>query len=280
LPKELALVVDAGSGFVPLSSGLLKEGIKEVTVMFSHFHHDHTQGIFLSPVLFIKAIKLRLFGPIEAGIGPREMMGNLMRSQFFPVDFSEVGSHVICTGFDFPKIWVCLFHPKGGMKTMKVDDYERLVASEKTIPIGAGKYPVGECLVITMHKSRHPESTISYRFEEKPTGKIFVFLTDHENEDGIPLSLKSHLKDASLLVMDSQYTRKSYDTANAGFGHGTADYCVRIAQGVGAKMLGLTHHNPVSTDKDVEAILAEGMTKLNGGKLEIFACRDYQEVEV
>ena len=163
---------------------------------------------------------------------------------------------------------------------MNVEEYERIIMDGKHLPIGKGKYLVDECLVITMYKARHPESTISYRFEEKPTGKTFVFLTDHENEDGIPLALRHHLRRADLLVMDSQYKRKTYEESTAGFGHGTADYCVRVAEFVGAKKLGLTHHSPFSTDADIEAILAEGMAKLNGGDLEVFACRDYQEVDV
>ena len=280
LPPKFALIVDAGTGFVPISTELLKEGVEEVTVLFSHYHHDHTQGIFLSPILFMKTIKLRLFGPIESDVGPQEMMKSLMKSPFFPVDYREVGSHITCRGFDFPRTWVCLFHPKGGCKIMNVDEYERLVTSGKTLPIGNGKYPVKDCLVVTMRKACHPESTISYRFEEKPTGKVFVFLTDHENEDGIPLSLKNHLRDVFLLVMDSQYTRAMYEKRTAGFGHGTADYCVRIAKEVGAKKLGLTHHNPESTDADIEAILAEGMATMNGEKMEIFACHDYQEVVI
>ena len=280
LPPGFALVVDAGSGFVPLSMELLKEGIKEVAVLFTHYHHDHTQGLFLSPILFIKPIKLRLFGPVEADVGPREMLRDMMKSPYFPVDAREVASHITCRGLDFPRTWVGLFHSKGGSRMINVEEYERIVAAGQHLPIGKGKYPVDECLVVTMYKARHPESTISYRFEERPTGKVFVLLTDHENEDGIPQALKAHLGGADLLVMDSQYKRKTYDESTAGFGHGTADYCVRVAKTVGAKYLGLTHHSPFSTDADIKAILAEGAVKLKGSDLEIFVCHDYQEVDV
>jgi len=279
LPPGFALVVDSGTGFVPLSMQLLKEGIKEVSVLFTHYHHDHTQGLLLSPILFIKAVKLRLFGPVEADIGPREMLETIMKPPFFPVDYREVASHILYDKFDFPRAWVLLFHAKGGMKKLTVDEYERLTKEGKNIPIGTGKYPVSECLVVTMHKASHPESTISYRFEEKNTGKVFVFLTDHENADGLPLSLKAHLKGADLLVMDSQYSRKTYNERTAGFGHGTADYCVRTALACNAKMLGLTHHDPMSSDEAIEAVLAEGMALLpDPSVLQVFACCDYQEV--
>jgi phosphoribosyl 1,2-cyclic phosphodiesterase len=284
IPNDLALIIDAGSGFVPMSTDVLREGgVKEMVVLFSHYHHDHTQGLFLSPLLFMKNIKLRLCGPVDSGIGPEEMMKDMMRPPYFPVHLKEVGSHLHYKNFDFPKTLVGLIHPKGGFQLMNVDDYERLVAFGKHLPIGKGKYPVEECLVVTMYKSRHPEQTISYRFEEKTTGKVFVFLTDHENEDGIPTALKKHLENVCLLIMDSQYPYDVYHKRTAGFGHGTADYCVKIAAEVGAKKLGLTHHDPNSTDKIVADILNEATSNVRvqgKSKISIFACADYQEIEV
>lgn len=280
LPKGMALVIDAGSGFVPLSYDLLSEGgIEEIFVIFTHYHSDHTQGLFLSPFTFMKNVRLRLVGPVEGGIGPKEMMEDNMRSPYFPVNFREVASHITCKGLESPKTLVGIFHPQGGYKLMAVDEYERLVGAGQFLPIGKGRYPASECLIISMYTSNHPERTISYRFEEKPSGKTFVFLTDHQNEDGIPVALRKHLKDVDLLVMDSQYPRKMYDERTVGFGHGTPDYCVGIAEKVGAKKLGLTHHDPGSMDADVDAILAEANAKANGSGLNIFACADYMTVE-
>lgn len=281
LPKGFALVIDGGSGFVPMSSELLREGgLEELMVLLTHYHHDHTQGLPLSPLTFIKNIKMKVCGVTESGVGPREAMEAIMKPPFFPVAFKEVGSHFSFKGFDRPSSTVIVFHPAGGYKFLYVDEYERLVREGKNLPIGKGKFPVGECLVVTMFKSNHPEQTISYRFEEKPTGKVFVILTDHENGDGIPADLNRHLKGADLLVMDSQYTREVYAMRTAGFGHSTPDYCARVATVVGAKKLGLTHHDPNSTDADVDKILDQAEAAAIGIDIKIFSCADYQEVEV
>jgi ribonuclease BN (tRNA processing enzyme) len=280
-PAGLALGVDAGSGLVPMTADLLKEGgLRELLLEFSHYHHDHTQGLFLSKLLFMKQIKLRLCGPVEAKVGPREMVEAMMRPPFHPVHSREVGSHILYWDFEFPRTRIILIHPKGGYKNMDLDEFERLVGDSKHLPIGKGKYPVDECLVITMYKSNHPEATISYRFDEKPTGKVFVFLTDHENGDGIPQGLKRHLQGADLLVMDAQYPRMIYEQFTAGFGHGTPDYCARIAKAVGAKVLGLTHHDPESRDVDIDSILAEAEAYLEGTDIKAFACSDYLKVDV
>ena len=281
IPPRLVLGVDAGTGFVPMSYDILQEGeLEEIFVLFTHYHHDHTQGLFLSPLMFMKNIKMKLCGPVEMKIGVKEAIADLMRPPYFPVHCKEVRSHIHYKNLEFPKTIVVFIHPQGGYKFMNLDDYERLANSDKFAPIGKGRYPINECLVITMYKSHHPEYTISYRFEEKPTGKVFVFLTDHENEDGVPNDFKNHLNGVDLLIMDAQYSRATYDARTSGFGHGTPDYCISIAETVEAKKLGLTHHDPDSKDSDIEDILREAKKKSNSGKIKIFSCADYQEIEV
>lgn len=296
LPKGMLLVVDAGSGFVPLCKDALQEGVAEAHILFTHYHWDHTQGLPLGPLTFIKQIPLTCWGTVDEGIGPKEVLVNTMKRPFFPVDFSECASHFSFKTITHPNTKVIIIHPEGGIKQMDVDQFEKF--DGKPLPIGREgyKYPKQECLIIRMMKSYHPEKTISYRFEEGPTGKVFVFMTDHENQDALPAAMKAFLRGADFLAMDAQYTRTKYETQTAGFGHGTPDYCVRVALEVGAKRLGLTHHDPASTDKDIEVILAEAVAafeeKVKGLKAtdpkaqlfltasNIFACRDYQVVSI
>ncbi|GBE16765.1 hypothetical protein BMS3Abin15_00588 [bacterium BMS3Abin15] len=43
IPESMALIIDAGTGFVPLSNDILQEGgIEETLILFTHYHHDHT----------------------------------------------------------------------------------------------------------------------------------------------------------------------------------------------------------------------------------------------
>ncbi len=136
--------------------------------------------------------------------------------------------------------------------------------------------------------TNHPEYAISYRFEERPTGKVFVFVTDHENEDGIPADSITHLKGADLLAIDCQYSEKKYHAAvggTAGWGHGTPCYVARVAKLAGVKNLGLTHHDPPSSDEMIDGIVedtraAYQKTGGEGGEIPIFGCYDYLEVPV
>jgi ribonuclease BN (tRNA processing enzyme) len=281
LPADHWLVVDAGTGIVPLGNLALKQDIKKMTILSTHWHHDHTQGALLCPMIFSKDRQINWYGPIENGIGPKQVLENLMKPPYFPVDFAEVASHFTCKAIDHPGGKVIAIHPRGGIKLMTIEELERFeAASPQQLPFGKSRHAISECLIVRMLKTNHPERTVSYRFEERSTGKVFVFLTDHENTDGLPKSLCSHLENADLLIMDSQYSRQKYDGMTAGFGHGTPDYCALVARQVGAKRLGLTHHDPASNDTEIEAILSSAKECLGDAKIEAFACADYMELEV
>jgi ribonuclease BN (tRNA processing enzyme) len=299
LPNNTYLIVDAGSGIVPLSNEIMKEqggnifapnGNVEVNILFTHWHHDHTQGLFLSPLTFIKTVRMNLLGPVDHSIGPREMMNDMMKPRIFQsplrksLAFQLWKSGISCFKRD------CL-SSIGGKKIMAVEQYERFLNNGGHVPVGkSGKYPIKECLVVKMFKSNHPEQTISYRFEEHPTGKIFVFLTDHENQSGIPSALRAHISNIDLLILDGQYTQEKYDKTTAGWGHGTGSYCATLAFQCNVKKLGVTHHDPSSSDEQIEKILSESRNKLTeligsakapGIKPDdIFTCHDYQVVEV
>jgi ribonuclease BN (tRNA processing enzyme) len=216
----------------------------------------------MAPTTFIDGIKIRLFGPKEGKWDPHVMMHSVMERGLFPVDFTEQKHHFPKPkSFEHPKLHVMIIHPKGGMKHMLVSDYKSLRAKGEPFPFGQKneRYPLKECMVITMHKSNHPESTICYRMDELPTGKSFALLTDHENQAGIPISLQRHLRDLDLLIEDVQYSLHDYyQGGKAGFGHAAPDYAVKLANLIGAKRLGFTHHDPFKDDDYVEAVLAEG----------------------
>lgn len=229
-----------------------------------------------------------------------------MKAPFFPVGYDAVKSHIVTRPISRPQETVMAFHPTGGFTHLSISDFEE---AEKTSGLVSfhnhGTFPSKECLVVKMYRSNHPEQTISYRFEERPTGKVFVFLTDHEVTASFPSDLIRHVKGANLLIEDAQYLEETYQLATAGFGHGTGPYCVRLAKAAGGVVaLGLTHHDPNATDQDVESVLSEALEEAEpdfiaaGGidlskdpqeekerlrqffPITIFSCSDYQQLSV
>jgi hypothetical protein len=45
------------------------------------------------------------------------------------------------------------------------------------------------------------------------------------------------------------------------------------------KHVGLTHHDPLSSDDDIDSILATAQTE-GGNEINVFACADYTTVDV
>ncbi len=280
LPPGMVLAVDAGSGFLPLVAGALKQGMREMVLLFTHYHYDHIQGLLIAPAIYIPTIPLHAYGPVQEGIGPGEMLRQVMRPPFHPVDAKRVLAHFHPYKMEDPATKVLIFHKEGGHRLMDVNQFDTMGDTpDAQVPFRKGKFPLRECLVVRMHYSRHPERTISYRFEERPTGKVFVFLTDEENRDGIPAELKKHVSGATLIIQDVQYARKTYDAGTSGFGHGTPDWAVRVAIAAGCRRAGFTHHDPASSDDDVDNIVDEGRTHAPDG-LELFACADGMVLEV
>lgn len=283
LPMHHWLFIDAGSGIIPASWAFDREGGKAVTILQTHWHHDHTQGLLGASFPYRKDVPLSIYGPLEHEEGPKEVYGKLMRPPLFPVNMREIGSHMRFHPIEFPNSTVLLIHREGGVHRLTLDEFERLMNAERQLPFSRDrKFPADECMIVHLYRSNHPECTISYRFEEPRTGKVFVFLTDHENQDGIPTRLRAHLQFADLLVVDCQYTDEKYHAQTAGWGHGTPSYVAELARANDVRALGLTHHDPPSTDDAIDGIVATARRHLQeaGRDIPVFGCRDYLTVEV
>jgi phosphoribosyl 1,2-cyclic phosphodiesterase len=294
IPEWMAVVLDAGSGLKPASAQILKRRPREVHIFQSHYHHDHTQGMLIAPIIYIPNITTHVWGPVEKGVGPRRAYAHIMQKPWHPVPFEAVASHFEEHPIKDPAAEVIIVHPKGGIIKVTKEKFERTCSNGKQFKFGGESYHVDECLVVKMYITYHPERTISYRLEERPTGKVFVFLTDNENTDGFPASLLAHVKGADLVAHDTQYGRERYVANAVGWGHGTPDYVVELAMRGGVKKLGFTHHEPDNSDAQVEALFNEGLTAFEtlsgGGKVSpeglaltkdnILICKDYLVVEL
>jgi len=268
LPPGMHLMLDAGTGFVPAGWSYLSEigkGLHYVN-LFTHWHWDHIMGLTLAPPTFIDSVPMTLYGPVDQSCGPKEMISHLFQRPFFPVDAKRIAHKMTFKPMPDFDVSVMVIHPEAGIALFNRDEYIKKLNGKKQLPIKGKSYPLEEFLIITMHPANHGNSTcISYRFEEMPTGKVFVLLTDHEDEMGIQASLRQHLKNADLLIVDAQYEHKRYMTQTTRFGHGTPHGVVKLGVVAGVKRIGITHHDPRSIDAFLEGtIIPEALIVLKG----------------
>ena len=55
---ERTLILDAGTGIIPLGRELARKQVSEVLLLLSHLHHDHTQGFPFFLPAYVRLISL------------------------------------------------------------------------------------------------------------------------------------------------------------------------------------------------------------------------------
>ena len=94
------LILDAGTGIIPLGRDLARRAAAqkrplEVTLLFSHLHHDHTQGFPFFVPAYLPNAKLNIFGP---GVSPETLEKVLESNQSpttFPVGLREMAARAM-----------------------------------------------------------------------------------------------------------------------------------------------------------------------------------------
>jgi len=245
--SNVTIIVDAGTGIVRLGNAIaasyFKNGAKgplELTLLFTHLHHDHTQGFPFFTPLYLEQSKLHLFGPLNFGDEIQVVLERSMTPPNFPIDllssssikqFATIGEqHLIL--FHLPKrspILINRFH-----KTYEIKD--------KTI------------VVKVMRDFSHPANgVLVYRIE--CGGKSLVFATDVEGFLFGNAKLIHFARGADMLIHDAQYSAEQYTalpTPRQGFGHSIPEMAIEVGKKADVKKLVLTHHDPMSTDAQLE----------------------------
>jgi ribonuclease BN (tRNA processing enzyme) len=89
------------------------------------------------------------------------------------------------------------------------------------------------------------------------------------------------VRDADVLVLDSQYDRAEYKK-HTGWGHGCVDDSVALALQAGVKKLVLFHHDPDHDDRTIDAFVrhARALVKKRNGKLKVEAAREGMVIQL
>src|SRR5262249_51992931 len=119
-------------------------------------------------------------------------------------------------------------------------------------------------------------------------GKTMVFSTDaeHRMED---VEDKQHFEaffaGADLVICDTMYSLAESITLKADWGHSSNVMAVNLCHGAGARKLVLFHHEPTSSDADIDALFAETiryeeLNRKGRTPLEIVCSYDSLELQV
>lgn len=243
------LILDAGSGIIPLGRDLMRRSKEsgrpvEAVILFSHLHHDHTQGFpFFSPA-FVPSTRLHLLGPDFMNSSPKVTLDSIMTPPQFPVNLSELNAWLSFGTLREPDM-LLIGESVGGVALSSVSD-----EASHTDP--------DLVKVRVLRSYAHPNGILHYRIEWG--GKSLVYATDTEGYVNGDQRLSKFARDTNLLIHDAQYTDDHYLgfapglPTTQGFGHSTTSIACQSARSARAERLVLFHHSPEYDDDQLDRI--------------------------
>ncbi len=255
LAGEELFILDGGSGMRSLGQDILnRQGHPSIKahLLFSHSHWDHIQGFpFFIPAYSGSSI-MKIYGTNANDRKIFELLHGQMQDRYFPVQFSDLGSHIQPDHLD---------NGKKDINGVSVDFFN----------------------------THHPGGSLAYSISYK--GKKVVYSTDNEldmlllNRDATledtsiprraPPELLNFLSGADLVIADGQYTDEEYPS-KINWGHARANTLVDVCLEAQVKNLAITHHDPMHSDDMVDRKIQEcreRVARFNGG-LTVFGARE------
>jgi phosphoribosyl 1,2-cyclic phosphodiesterase len=210
------IVLDAGTGLRNLGNALVAEGAPvSLTLLLSHFHWDHIQGLPFFVPAYLPQTKLTIVGSGGDRATLRDKLSRQMTEPHFPVQLDDLAAQMT---------------------------YREARAGRR--------FDVGE-VAVRVARVNHPGGAFAYRIEHG--GHSLVYATDTEHYACVDPALRALALGADVLVYDAQYTPEEYQ-AKVGWGHSTYAAGAEVARSAGVGRLVLFHHDPQRSDEGVASV--------------------------
>lgn len=245
------IVLDAGSGIVSHGQELVNDVVKKggavnAHIFITHLHLDHLIGLPFFTPMYIPSSTINVWGP-RMGAYPsfEAAVQTLIHPPFFPVPLYEMQS---IKHFRDISSAHGIYFLKGKEEPLQILKHHP--SSEKPNPDDV------EVTVECMRGYNHPKSGVLI-YKVTYDGRSIVYATDTEGYVHGDQRLTDFAQDAEVLIHDAMYTKNTYismPSSTQGYGHSTVEIAANVAKEAGVKKLFLFHHDPNSTDDDLDEV--------------------------
>ncbi|MGA2175260.1 MAG: response regulator [Verrucomicrobiota bacterium] len=258
------VVLDAGTGIRPLGLRLAGE-FKDVplclTLLISHTHWDHIQGLPFFGAAYNPRNRLQILGYEGARAGLQAALSSQMESPYFPVGWQQLPGNIVLQELKQPQFYIGPIR----VDTMYLNHPGVCVGYRLNTSAGSVAYlPDNE-----------PFQRYKYHADPKAQHGSTEILQFARRMDQ---KLGDFIHGADVLIIDAQYDLEEYQT-RVGWGHGCVDDVVALALNANVKRLYLFHHDPSHDDAKISSMVewARQFVAALGEKLTVEAAREGQE---
>jgi phosphoribosyl 1,2-cyclic phosphodiesterase len=234
---QAPIVFDLGTGLRNFGLSLLEHTpFQDLdfhgTVLLSHLHWDHVQGLPFFVPLHRPGNTFDVYGPQQEEGPLGDVFTGMMQPPYFPITPDQLEGAV-------------RFHDVGN------DDF-----------------PLSTTAKVRSRWIRHVGPTLGYRLEWQ--GVSIAYLSDHgqgcagtmsraglsepRSDNYVPEDVLDLCDGVDLLIHDAQHTPDEFENKRH-WGHCTIDYAVHVAKEAGAARLALFHHDPAHTDDQIDFLV-------------------------
>lgn len=247
------IIIDAGTGIIPLGDKIFQEYISSsedvehrlpvnVTMLLSHVHQDHIQGLNFFKPLNILSSKIFAFGFCGYDSPLYDTLSEVVFGKSFPVNLYDVNADLaVC---DITEADVVILDEDKLPVTKRISSESDLLPKDNQVVISF------------LRSNAHPNFGVMC-FKIAYKNKILVYASDTEGFVGGAKKLEVFARNADLLIHDSQYTTEDYLSVaqpRQGFGHSTFDMAYDVAQAANVKKLAFFHFDPSYKDTKLTKI--------------------------